>query len=145
MMSSSSGGTSLLIARCSAGVNSSPKGRPAMISKSTVAQRENVVALFVQSSAPRPRTETKLQNLDRPFRSDDDVRGGQMAMNDADGVGFRESIGHLNRVVMARRALQSTATGDHSLQRLAGNEFHRQKQHAIVVADFEDDWQCWDG
>jgi hypothetical protein len=58
-----------------------------------------------------------------------------MSMNDPDGVSFRQSVGHLNCVIHGPARVE-TATGDHSLQRLAGDEFHRQKQHAVVIADF---------
>ncbi len=68
---------------------------------------------------------------------DEDVRGLDVAMNDAFGVSSIESVGDLNGECKKSVVFQG-APGHHVLEREAVEKFHRDEALAVVLADFVD-------
>ena len=68
---------------------------------------------------------------------DEDVRGLDVAVDDALRVGSIESVGYLDRERKQRVSFQRAA-GDHVLQREAVEKLHGDEALAFVLADFVD-------
>lgn len=81
--------------------------------------------------------EAEIEDFGVAARGDEDVRGLDVAMNDAAGMGGVERVGDVDRNVEERVELQRTC-GDEVFESLAFEIFHDDEGMAILRADFVD-------
>ena len=81
--------------------------------------------------------EAEIEDFNQTIGGDDDIRGLQIAMNDAAVMSASQCAGNLNAIAQDRLGRQS-ASRAHGAQRLALDQLHHDVEFAVGLANFVD-------